>query len=52
MSPRYGPVKVGLNAVINGKNFECPDTACKNLLVRFGSEKNGIIVPGTLISST
>lgn len=52
IQPRYGPVKISVPATINGKNFECPDSACENLSVRFGQEDLGTIVPGKLISQS
>lgn len=52
IQPRYGPVKISVPATINGKNFECPDSACENLSVRFGQEDLGTIVPGKLLSQS
>ena len=39
-------------AIINGRNFECPDGNCDNVLVRFGDSEFGTIVPGTVLSPT
>lgn len=49
ISPAYGPVKSPNNEtiVISGENFNCPDTDCTDLYVRFGDPKNGIYVKGT-----
>jgi hypothetical protein len=52
ISPRYGPVKASQTAEISGKNFECPDTACSKLKVKFETDEGGIVVPGTLVSSS
>lgn len=32
---------------ITGKHFNCPDSECKDLWVRFGDPDNGIFVKGT-----
>lgn len=50
--PKYGPVKFSQNATINGNGFQCPESTCANLLIRFGSEKQGTIVQGQLLSSS
>ena len=52
ITPRYGPVKQSVDAVIEGQNFQCPDPACSRLSVRFGTEEYGTIVSAKLISST
>lgn len=38
--------------MITGKNFECPDSACSKLVVKFGVEENGVVMPATLQSSS
>lgn len=52
IEPRYGPVKKQNLATIKGSDFQCPDVACANLLVRFGTEEFGVVVPGKLVSSS
>ena len=48
ISPPYGPVKSPNDetVTITGQNFNCPDTDCKDLWVRFGDADNGIFVKG------
>lgn len=43
--PQFGPVKAkGDNYLdISGRNFKCPDAACKELRVRFGDEDGNAI---------
>lgn len=52
IAPRYGPVKVSVQAVIQGSHFECPESSCENLMVRFGNEEQGTTVKGDLLSSS
>lgn len=54
IEPHFGSVKNPQNhhSIITGTNFQCLDGDCANLVVRFGDEKNGTIVPGELISDT
>jgi hypothetical protein len=53
ISPTFGPVKdENIEMTIDGRNFECPDPACKHLRVRFGEPPHGIYMPATLESST
>lgn len=38
---------------IKGRNFNCPDTNCSDLRVRFGEpDKNGILVHGQWLNDT
>lgn len=52
IEPHFGPVKNPKNeyAIISGNNFACApgDDECSGLVVRFGHESNGTIVPGKL----
>ena len=52
MTPSYGPVKSPNNETIEliGKNFNCPDSECKDLYVRFGDPDNGIYVKGEKVA--
>lgn len=54
ISPPYGPVKSpnGERITLTGTNFNCPDTECKDLMVRFGDPQNGIFVKGTRTGPT
>jgi len=53
IEPSYGPVKVSKTVDILGKSFECPDSACSKLKVKFHlSNDEGIIMPATLQSSS
>jgi hypothetical protein len=49
ISPAYGPVKSPADETVTltGSNFQCPDSDCKDLWVRFGDPDNGIFVKGT-----
>lgn len=53
VNPAYGPVKSphGETVEIFGTNFNCPDTECKDLNVRFGDPINGIYVKGNKTST-
>ena len=53
LGPSFGPVKDTLDPdlTIEGSDFVCPDTGCKNLQVRFGAADKAIYMPGTLFNS-
>lgn len=51
ISPTFGPVKdENIEMTIDGKDFICPDPACKHLRVRFGEHPHAIYMPATLES--
>jgi hypothetical protein len=54
ITPQYGPVKSPNNnkSIITGKNFECPNGDCSNVVVRFGDREFGTIQPGNVLSLT
>jgi len=54
ITPHFGPVKNPgkKSAILTGLHFLCPDTSCKDLMVRFGDDDFGTLVPGKLLSST
>lgn len=52
VAPKYGQVKSPNKEYleINGKYFQCPDSECKDLWVKFGDSKNAIYIKGERIS--
>jgi hypothetical protein len=54
VNPSFGPVKSNsdVTLTITGTDFNCPDTACSKLMVRFGDEPNAIYMKGNKTSST
>lgn len=45
-------MKVKKTVSISGRNFACPDSACSKLAVQFGLNKEKIVVPAKLVSSS